>query len=314
MAFGLRMRKTAQSVIEQRVKTAAEILGLTDVLYRKPKTLNAEQKQKVVLGRAIVREPKLYLFDDPIAGLDADLRAQMRNVIINLQARMNGTFIYATKNVNEALTMATRVVVLREGVVQQIDTPANLYDYPANAYVAFLIGSPTINFVNNAQLVKEDGAVYATLKDVKIPVPESVLARFEGVDKYIEEGKSVIIGIRPEDMTVAEEGIFTATVASTEKVGETTFAECDVNDKLTVVLAVEGAEKGAKVSINADLSRMYIFDGETRLNLLARDGGYKKTKYADADVIPMEYNQEEEVKKTISAQAQPNQPTKSKRK
>jgi multiple sugar transport system ATP-binding protein len=238
----------------------------------------------------------------------------MRNVIINLQARMNGTFIYATKNINEALTMATRIVVLREGVVQQIDTPANLYDYPANAYVAFLIGSPTINFVNNAKLVREDDKVYATLKEVKIPLPESVLARFEGVDKYIEEGKSVIVGIRPEDMTVAEDGIFSATVASIEKVGETTFAECDVNDKLTVVLAAEGATKGAKLNISADLSRLYIFDNETRLNLLARDGGYSKTKYADADVIPMEYNEEEEVKKAIMAQAQPEKQAKNKKK
>jgi ABC-type sugar transport system ATPase subunit len=181
--------------------------------------------------------------------------------------------------------------------------------------VAFLIGSPTINFVNNAKLVREDDKVYATLKDVKIPLPESVLARFEGVDGYIESGKEVIVGIRPEDMKVVEdEGLFGATIASSEKVSETTFAECDVNDRLTVVLAYEGAEKGKKVNIDADLSKMYIFDGETRLNVLTRDDGYNKTKYADADVQPMGYNEEEEVKKTISAQSQPEKQSKNKKK
>ena len=156
IAYGLKMRHFPQAAVDARVKAAAEILGLTEVLNRKPKTLTAAQRQRVALGRAIAREPKLYLLDDPIAGLDDALRAQMRSLIINLQARVDGTFIYATKNVNEALTMATRVVVMREGVVQQVDTPANLYDYPANAYVALLVGSPAINLLPGAALEEEE--------------------------------------------------------------------------------------------------------------------------------------------------------------
>ena len=118
MAYGLRIRKTSQTVIEQRVKSAAEILGLTDLLFRKPKMLTATQKQLVAFGRAIVREPKLYLLDDPISGLSPEIRAQLRSVLINLQMRMKGTFVYATKNVNEAITMATRIIVLRDGFIQ----------------------------------------------------------------------------------------------------------------------------------------------------------------------------------------------------
>ena len=156
MAFGLRLRKAPQALIEQRVKAAAAILGLNDVLYRKPKALTAAAKQRVAIGRAIVREPKLYLFDEPLSGLDDNLRADMLNVIINLQARMEGTFVYATKNLAEAMAIGTRIVVLKNGLIQQIDTPENLYDYPANAYVAFYIGAPTINFVKDAQITKSD--------------------------------------------------------------------------------------------------------------------------------------------------------------
>ena len=137
MAFGLRMRKASSTLIDQRVKSAANILGLADILYRKPKTLTGAQRQRVAIGRAMVREPKLYLLDEPLSGLDDNLKGELLNVIINLQARMEGTFVYATKNLNEAMTIGTRIVVMKGGTVQQIDTPANLYDYPANAYVAF---------------------------------------------------------------------------------------------------------------------------------------------------------------------------------
>ena len=127
MAFGLRLRKAPQALIDQRVKSAAAILGLTDLLYRKPKVLNSAARQRVAIGRAMVREPKLYLLDEPLAGVDDELRRDMLNVIINVQARMNGTFIYATKNLSEALTIGTRLVILKNGFVQQIDSPANLF-------------------------------------------------------------------------------------------------------------------------------------------------------------------------------------------
>ena len=197
IAYGLKMRHFPQAAVDARVKAAAEILGLTEVLNRKPKTLTAAQRQRVALGRAIAREPKLYLLDDPIAGLDDALRAQMRSLIINLQARVDGTFIYATKNVNEALTMATRVVVMREGVVQQVDTPANLYDYPANAYVALLVGSPAINLLPGAALEEEQGTIYAVCNGLRFALAEQTAARLIDAGSYVGTGKKVIVAAAP---------------------------------------------------------------------------------------------------------------------
>ncbi len=295
MAYGLKIRKTAASVVEQRVKAAAAILGLEEILYRKPKALTAEQKQRAAFGRAIVREPKLYLLDDPISGISADVRAKLRSVLINLQMRMNGTFVYATKNVNEALTMATRIVVLREGFVQQIDTPHNLYEYPANAYVAFTIGSPTVNFVNNATITEEDGKYVAVLDGVKFPLPDDISARFEAVKDYAGTGKKVILGIRPEDMGVGDGGFMQATVVSAEEISGTPYADCE-GGKLSFVVTADGVKKGDNVNLTADLSHMFIFDAETRLSLLVRDGGYEKTEFADADVTPLSYAEEEALK------------------
>lgn len=306
MAFGLKLRKAPHAVVEQRVKVAAEMLGLTDVLSRKPKQLTAEQRQRVALGRAIVREPKLYLFDDPIAGLDSKLKARMRNIIINLQARMEGTFIYATKNVNEALTMATRVIVLREGVVQQIDTPANLYDYPANAYVAFYIGSPTINFINGATVEKRDEGVCVVYKDVCIPVPEKILSRFAASEEYIGTGKKVIFGIRPEDVKCAATGVLSGVVSSKAKEDDKVYADCKIAEGVSLLACCdESLSKGDSVKLDCDLEHMYLFDAETRLTILERDDGYKKTDYADADAQAMAYDEEEKLKSDLKPVAPP---------
>ena len=306
LAFGLKLRKAPHAVIEQRVKVVAEILGLSDVLTRKPKQLTAEQRQRVALGRAIVREPKLYLFDDPIAGLDAQLRTRIRNVIINLQARMQGTFIYATKNVNEALTMATRVVVLREGVVQQIDTPANLYDYPANAYVAFCIGSPTINFINGATLERREEGVCVVYKDICLPVPEEIVSRIVGAEEYIGTGKKIICGIRPEDIKCGE-GDLDGTVSAVEKEGDGRYADCEVIPGVSLLAVCgEDVSKGDKVKLAPDLGHMYLFDAETRLTVLSRDEGYKNTGYADADASAMAYADEEKLKADLKPVAPPS--------
>ena len=185
LAFGLKMRNVPAAVVQQRVKVAAEMLGLSDILYRKPKALTASQRLLTTYGRAIVREPKLYLLDDPLSGLDGKLREEMRGVLINLQARVKGTFIYATKNVAEAMSMATRVVVLKEGFVQQVDTPRNLYDYPANAYVGFFIGSPTMNLINGATAQREGEEVVLCFDDKKLAVPAAILARWTDAEQYI---------------------------------------------------------------------------------------------------------------------------------
>ncbi|MDE7454021.1 MAG: ABC transporter ATP-binding protein [Clostridia bacterium] len=292
MAFGLKLRKAPQSVIEQRVKAAANILGLTEVLYRKPKVLTAAQKQRTAIGRAIVREPKLYLFDEPLSGLDENLQTELLNVIVNLQARMEGTFLYSTKSVAEALTVGTRIVVLKNGFVQQIDTPANLYDYPSNAYVAFLIGSPTINFINNAKIIKEDAKFFAAEGNIKLELPENIVKRFTAIEEYANTEKQVIIGIRPEDMQTGGE-----IEANVIGVGEG-FVEVEA-DGHSFTVPAEKLNKGDKTKISCDLTRLYLFDGETRLTLLARDEGYKKNGFADSDYIPRTFKEEEEIKEKL---------------
>ena len=296
MAFGLRLRKAPQALIEQRVKAAAAILGLNDVLYRKPKALTAAAKQRVAIGRAIVREPKLYLFDEPLSGLDDNLRADMLNVIINLQARMEGTFVYATKNLAEAMAIGTRIVVLKNGLIQQIDTPENLYDYPANAYVAFYIGAPTINFVKDAQITKSDAGYAAVNGDFKVELPENIVKRFTDIGEYANIGKKVILGIRPEDAEVKRGGAYKCTVVKVESDGDSTYAECDLNGGISMIVRGQAElAKGENAEIDIDNTHIYIFDNDTRLTLLSRDGGYKKTDFAEADFVPLTYSEEQAV-------------------
>lgn len=303
MAFGLKLRKAPAALIEQRVKAAAEILGLTEVLYRKPKTLTAAQRQRVAVGRAIVREPKLYLFDEPLAGLDDKLAAELLNVIVNLQARMQGAFVYATKNVSEALTIGTRIIVLKNGFIQQIDTPANLYDYPANAYVAFYIGSPTINFINKAEIVRDENGVYACEGALKIKLADSIVKRFSNIDEYAGTGKKVVIGIRPEDASTGTDG-FDAVCVKTEGEGGVAFAECEADGHALTVKCGGTLNRGDATKISVDGERLYLFDGETRLTLLERDGGYAKTDFAEADYKPLSFAEEESIKEKFTPKKQ----------
>ena len=200
LAYGLRQRKAPEAVIERRVKAVAGILGLNEVLYRKPKVLNAAQKLRVSIGRTVVREPKLYLFDEPLSGLDEKLSGELLSVLVNLQARMEGTFVYATKSVSEALSAGTRIAVIKNGIIQQIDTPSNLYDYPANTYVAFLIGSPTINFYNGAKIIKTEDVAFVEDGDFRLALSGKIIKRFEKIEEYTNTGKGVIAGVRPEDV------------------------------------------------------------------------------------------------------------------
>lgn len=296
MAFGLRLRKAPQTLIEQRVKAASAILGLNDVLYRKPKTLTAAAKQRVAIGRAIVREPKLYLFDEPLSGLDENLRADMLNVIINLQARMEGTFVYATKNLAEAMAIGTRIVVLKNGLIQQIDTPENLYDYPANAYVAFYIGAPSVNFIKDAVITKSDAGYAAVSGGFEIALPENIVSRFENIEEYVSTGKKVLLGIRPEDAEVKAGGAYKCKVGKVESDGDSTYAECDLESGISMIVRGQPQlESGAAAEISVDNTHIYVFDNDTRLTLLARDGGYKKTGFAEADFVPLTFAEEQEV-------------------
>lgn len=308
MAFGLRLRKAPQALIDQRVKVAANILGLNEILYRKPKVLSAAVRQRVAIARAIVREPRLYLFDEPLAGIDETLRRDMLNVIINLQARMNGTFIYATKNLSEALTIGTRIVILKNGLIQQIDTPSNLYDYPANTYVAFFIGSPTINFIKDVKIVKEDEGYAAEFKAGKFKLAENIVSRFEKISEYAQSGKAVILGIRPEDVKYAADGPLSAKIGKTEEADGVTYAECTLSDG-QIVLVTADAHRGKTetVSLAVDGTRLYLFDAETRLTLLSRDSGYKPTGHKDADRTPLPYSEEQKIFENLKPAKQEKQ-------
>ncbi len=296
MAFGLKMRNVPHAVVNRRVKIAAEMLGLSDVLYRKPKALTSAQRLLATYGRAVVREPKVYLLDDPLAGLDEKLRERMRSVLINLQARVKGTFVLATKNISDAMSMATKIVVLKDGFVQQVDSPRNLYDYPANAYVGFFVGSPTMNFIRRASVERENGVVYCVFDDKKLPVPENISARWPSLGEYVGTGKQVTLGIRPEDISVDGEGAqLSGTVCGGDTVGGRGLAEIDVSKNVSLTVFCEKAEKGAAHSLAIDLSKLYVFDGETQLTLLSRDGGYvPDARNVDADFVPLTRGETEE--------------------
>ena len=194
MAFGLKLRKTPKEEIKRRVTVAAETLGIENLLDRKPRQLSGGQRQRVAVGRAIVREPKVFLFDEPLSNLDAKLRVETRANLSKLHQQLKTTFIYVTHDQVEAMTMATRIAVINKGLLQQVDTPQLLYDHPNNLFVAGFIGSPAMNFFKT-KLIRGDGKLYVDGGSFKVEVPA---AQVDTYSKYIE--KTVIMGIRPEDV------------------------------------------------------------------------------------------------------------------
>lgn len=194
MAFGLKLRKVPKAEIKRRVEDAAQTLGIEHLLKRKPRELSGGQRQRVAVGRAIVREPKVFLFDEPLSNLDAKLRVQTRSELSKLHQRLQTTFIYVTHDQTEAMTMATRIAVMNKGVLQQLDTPQHLYDNPGNLFVAGFIGSPAMNFFP-AKVRKDGSALYIDSGDFKVKIPEN---RAPVYQPYID--REVIFGIRPEDI------------------------------------------------------------------------------------------------------------------
>ncbi|MCW2858645.1 MAG: transporter related protein [Actinoallomurus sp.] len=196
LAFGLQLRGTSKAEIKKRVGDAAKMLGLEQFLKRKPAALSGGQRQRVAMGRAIVREPQAFLMDEPLSNLDAKLRVSMRASLNQLHERLGVTTVYVTHDQVEAMTLGDRVCVLREGILQQVDTPTNLFDNPVNLFVAGFIGSPAMNFVN-AELTRDGGNARVTFAGYDLPVPAEVFTNKPGLDDYV--GRPLILGIRPSD-------------------------------------------------------------------------------------------------------------------
>ena len=275
MAFGLKMRKTPKDEIKRRVEEAAKILDIAHLLNRKPKALSGGQRQRVALGRAIVREPKVFLFDEPLSNLDAKLRVAMRTEITKLHQRLQTTFIYVTHDQTEAMTMASRIVVMKDGVVQQVDTPQNLYDYPTNEFVAGFIGSPQMNFFD-VTLAKEGNDVTASFGDNKIVVPAEKVARFNDASII---GKQVVMGIRPENITDDPEEMaefptaqVSVNVEVTEQMGSETYLYLTTTGKEGNIIARVNprttSRNGDKIKVAFDVAHLHFFSKETEKTLM----------------------------------------------
>ncbi len=266
MAFGLKLRKTPKDEINRRVKEAAAILRIEELLDRKPKQLSGGQRQRVAVGRAIVREPKVFLMDEPLSNLDAKLRVAARAEISKLHQRLETTFIYVTHDQTEAMTMGTRVVVLKDGILQQVDTPQNLYNYPANLFVAGFIGSPAMNFFD-ATLVGENGDFYVDGGTFRLKVPGHKL---QVLLPY--KGKKMVFGIRPDDLHDPQftppnitAGKIKAQVDVTELMGNEVLAHFLIEEKSFVARfdprTVVRVNDTIEVMVNMD--NMQIFDPQT---------------------------------------------------
>lgn len=274
MAFGLKLRKVPKEDIKRKVEEAARILEIEHLLDRKPKALSGGQRQRVALGRAIVREPQVFLLDEPLSNLDAKLRAQMRTVIAKLHKRLGTTFIYVTHDQTEAMTMGDRIVVMKDGFVQQVDSPTNLYTKPVNQFVAGFIGSPQMNFID-ATLTKEKGNFAVSFADkYTIELPEGK-ANQDALTPYI--GKEVIIGIRPEAihdeemfLSAAKTGIIEATVDVTELLGAETFLylSCEMIPLTARVSPRSTARPQDIIKVAIDPNKIHVFDKETEKTIV----------------------------------------------
>src|SRR5512141_1292741 len=267
MGFGLKIRKLSQAEIDVRVQEASDILGLNELLDRKPKELSGGQRQRVAVGRAIVRKPKVFLFDEPLSNLDAKLRVAMRAEISKLHRRLGATIIYVTHDQVEAMTMADRIFIMHKGGVQQTGAPMELYQKPANLFVAGFIGSPAMNFVE-AKLIREADAWFIDAGEFRLRAPESFNTRLEP-----HAGRSVIFGVRPEDMTAHDPAAGAGrgnTLTARADVVETLGAEIFVHltcGALAIVARMEAPEQplveGQTVDVDLKMVKTHVFDKET---------------------------------------------------
>ncbi|POB10837.1 ABC transporter ATP-binding protein [Sulfobacillus sp. hq2] len=268
MAFGLKLRKTPKSEIDRRVKEAAEILGLGQLLSRKPKELSGGQRQRVALGRAIVREPKAFLMDEPLSNLDAKLRTQTRVELKNLHRRLGATIIYVTHDQTEAMTMGTRIVVMRDGVVQQVDTPDGIYNNPANQFVATFVGTPAMNLVKGAVISQGDTASLQ-IGSQTIELPGRIRQTLSRLNS-----NALTLGVRPEDIFLgegrADEPALNATVQVIEPLGHEHIVYLAVEGQ-PIVARTDNAWQGRVgdvVRMKLNPQRLHAFDPQTEASLL----------------------------------------------
>ena len=275
MAFALKLRKMPKDEINRRVQEAAKILEIEHLLDRKPKALSGGQRQRVALGRAIVRDPKVFLMDEPLSNLDAKLRVQMRVEITKLHHRLKTTFVYVTHDQTEAMTMGTRIVVMKDGFIQQVDSPTELYDNPVNTFVAGFIGMPPMNFIN-AVINVEGSDVFVSFENVTIKLPE----RYAVEEVMERDGQEVIFGVRPEAITddityVTDhpESAFTADVDVVEMLGAETYLYVTVNGSLPLTCRVDPTTSqsavGQVVDLAVDSNRIHLFDKDTEQSIIS---------------------------------------------
>jgi multiple sugar transport system ATP-binding protein len=265
MAFGLKLRKYPKAEIDQRVKEAADILGIHDLLERKPRELSGGQRQRVAVGRAIVRKPDVFLFDEPLSNLDAKLRGQMRAELSKLHDQLNTTIIYVTHDQVEAMTMGTKIVIMNDGVIQQVGSPMEIYDYPVNKFVGGFIGSPGMNFLS-AKIVSENGKLYVDTGGFRLLIPDKKVSYLQD-----QTDRDVILGIRPEhleDAAFEDSSVITETFSAMVEVVETLGSEVQldvVSGDHSLVARVDPrtkAKRHQEIQLTVNMDKIHIYDTE----------------------------------------------------
>ena len=269
MAFALKLKHTPQEEIDKKVKEVAEILDITQYLQRKPKALSGGQRQRVAIGRAMVRDPKVFLMDEPLSNLDAKLRNQMRAEIIKLRHRINTTFMYVTHDQTEAMTLADRIVIMKDGFVNQIGTPQELFNKPVNLFVAGFIGMPVMNFFAGCKLLLEDGKYYAEIRGVKFELDEF---QQKALRQKNQKPCDIIAGIRPQHISVGE-GQLTATVEVNELMGsEYNIHAKSGEDEVVMVIPTVGlttdVSMGSRINFTTQPDLIQLFDKDSGNNLV----------------------------------------------
>ncbi|MBE6103739.1 MAG: ABC transporter ATP-binding protein [Erysipelotrichaceae bacterium] len=270
MAFSLKLAKVPKDEIDRKVREAAKTLEITQILDRLPKALSGGQRQRVAIGRAIVRQPQVILMDEPLSNLDAKLRGQMRSEIIRLRQKIDTTFVYVTHDQIEAMTLGDRIVVMKDGFIQQVGTPQEVFNHPVNEFVAGFIGTPQINFFHNVPLKKVDGEYYVTIQNRDIKLDEK---HQKALKEKNQPEIETVVGVRPVHIELAEDG-FTGVIEVSEMMGSEVHLHINLNgdDIVAVIptanLDLDRVSLGKKISFNFSPTLIHVFDAKTEENLI----------------------------------------------